>query len=60
MLTGQYLSFTVWYFLWLKRVILSVIRDFIIKHLITYLAVAKRKVSVCGNAEEKSALTVHV
>jgi hypothetical protein len=60
MLTGQYLSFIVWYFLWLKLVILSVFRDFIIKHLITYLAVAKRKVSVCDNAEEKSALTVHV
>jgi len=46
--------------LWLKLVILFVIRDFIIKRLITYLAVAKRKVSVCDNAEGKSAVTVTV
>jgi hypothetical protein len=60
MLTGQYLSVIVWYFLWLKLVILSVVRDFVIKLLITYLAVAKRKMSVCDNAEEKCAVMVRV
>ena len=61
MLTDQYLSFIVCYFVWLTLVIVSVIRDVVIKRLITYLAVAaERKVSVCDNAEEKSAVTVHV
>jgi len=61
MLTDQYLSFSVCYFVWLTLVIVSVIRDVVVKRLITYLAVAaERKVSVCDNAEEKSAVTVHV